>query len=88
MSILKFIAIVDNEPGSTFGIWFPDIPGCFSAADEEKDISANACTALLLHFQELKTLPIARSRAELLRDKDVQDAIDSGAYMQDIICNH
>ena len=47
-----FYAIVHKDPGSAFGVEFPDLPGCFSAADREEDVLPNACEALELWFED------------------------------------
>ena len=41
-----YFALVDKDPDSAFGIRFPDIPGCFSAADSANDVVPNATEAL------------------------------------------
>ena len=35
-----FIAVVHKDPDSAYGIRFPDVPGCFSAADDFNDVLA------------------------------------------------
>ena len=40
-----FIAIVHKDAGSAYGIQFPDVPGCFSAADDLDDLAAAASEA-------------------------------------------
>ncbi len=52
----NYLAVVDKDPESAFGLWFPDVPGCFSAADEEADIMPNAVEALRLYAED-DTLP-------------------------------
>lgn len=47
-----YLALVEKDEGSAFGIRFPDLPGCFSAADDEKDILPNAVEALELWFED------------------------------------
>lgn len=47
-----FYAVVHKDQGSAFGVSFPDIPGCFSAADRLEDIVANATEALSLWFED------------------------------------
>lgn len=47
-----FYAIVHKDDDSAFGVTFPDLPGCFSAADSEADLLPNACEALDLWFQD------------------------------------
>lgn len=47
-----YCAIVHKDGGSAFGVTFPDLPGCFSAADCEADIVPNAMEALALWFAD------------------------------------
>ena len=41
-----YIAIVEEEEGKAFGVWFPDFPGCFSAGDTLDEAMLNAAEAL------------------------------------------
>jgi predicted RNase H-like HicB family nuclease len=41
-----YIGLVSKESGTSYGIVFPDAPGCFSAADTMDDIFAMASEAL------------------------------------------
>ena len=79
----NFIGVVEEDPGSAFGIWFPDVPGCFSAADEEEDLYANACQALILHLDG-KEMPEPRKIAELRRLEKVRRAHARGAYLMSV----
>ena len=47
-----YIALVHQEGDSAYGVQFPDVPGCFSAADELEDLIANASEALALHLED------------------------------------
>ena len=47
-----FYAIVHKDTESAFGVTFPDLPGCFSAADAIDDVLPNACEALELWFED------------------------------------
>lgn len=47
-----YIAVVHKDSDSAYGVSFPDLPGCFSAADELKDVLPNACEALELWFED------------------------------------
>ena len=49
-----FYGIVHKDNDSAFGVTFPDLPGCFSAADRDEDIIANAAQALDLWFEDQK----------------------------------
>lgn len=75
-----YFAVVDKEPDSAYGMWFPDVPGCFSAADDEADIMKNAIEALLLHL-EGQPHPAARQVHEVARDPEVAEALARGAYL-------
>tara|TARA_Y100000385_G_scaffold204476_1_gene211811 strand:+ start:238 stop:558 length:321 start_codon:yes stop_codon:yes gene_type:complete len=46
-----YFSVVNKEHDSAYGLWFPDVEGCFSAADREEDIISNAIEALLLHLE-------------------------------------
>ena len=76
-----YYAIVHQDGDSAFGISFPDVPGCFSAADEEGDILMSAQEALSLFASDLQTLPTARSIQQLRGDPDVRHDLDSGAFI-------
>lgn len=49
-----FYAIVHKDRDSAFGVGFPDLPGCFSAADAIDDLLPNACEALELWFDDVE----------------------------------
>jgi predicted RNase H-like HicB family nuclease len=45
------IAIVEEGTEiSAFGLWFPDLPGCFSAGDALEELVENAREAAALWF--------------------------------------
>lgn len=48
----SYIAIVHHDRGSAWGLTFPDLPGCFAAADRREDIPAAGAEALSLWFQD------------------------------------
>ncbi|VWX55208.1 type II toxin-antitoxin system HicB family antitoxin [Novosphingobium sp. 9U] len=47
-----FYAIMEQEGDSAYGVTFPDLPGCFSAADRIEDVLSNASEALELWFDD------------------------------------
>lgn len=47
-----FIGVVHKDDDSAWGISFPDVPGCFSAADDLDDLVAAAAEALALWFED------------------------------------
>jgi predicted RNase H-like HicB family nuclease len=75
-----YIALVHKDPDSSFGIQFPDVPGCFSAADDMDDLIANAVEALSL-WAEDDAPPPARTHEQLLADKDITSELAAGAFL-------
>jgi predicted RNase H-like HicB family nuclease len=68
-----YVAVVEDPgPDKAVGIWFPDLPGCFSAGDDVDDALRNAQEALALYAeaeaQEGRPLPKARSLSALKAD--------------------
>ncbi|MDP9056744.1 MAG: type II toxin-antitoxin system HicB family antitoxin [Pseudomonadota bacterium] len=73
-----FIAVVHKDPKSAYGVSFPDLPGCFSAADTLEALLPNACEALSLWFEDSDAVvprDIAAIRSE------VADDLAQGAFL-------
>ena len=71
-----YIAVVeDGGPGKAVGVWFPDLPGCFSAGDDVDDALRNAHEALALYAEagarEGRALPKPRTLSALRSDPAV-----------------
>ncbi len=64
----------DAGPDAAVGVWFPDLPGCFSAGDDVESALKNAEEALRLHFEACaekgRSPPKPRSVAELRSDAE------------------
>jgi predicted RNase H-like HicB family nuclease len=68
-----YVAIVeDSGPDKAVGIWFPDLPGCFSAGDDVDEALHNAEEALALYAEaEAKlgrAVPLPRTLSALRSD--------------------
>ena len=50
---VTYFAIVHHDQGSSYGVQFPDLPGCFSAADRLEDLERLSREALALHLEGL-----------------------------------
>src|SRR5256885_10953569 len=77
-----YIALVHKDEGTSYGVSFPDVPGCISAGDTFEEAVANAAEALAGHLALMKAdgdaLPSPRSFDELKRDPGfVDDAADA-----------
>lgn len=53
---MKYFAFLHHSPGSSYGVSFPDLPGCYSGGETEAEARANAPEALAAHVQELRDL--------------------------------
>jgi predicted RNase H-like HicB family nuclease len=80
-----YVAVIEKEPDSAFGVWFPDVEGCFSAGDTLEEAVTNAAAALRQHTEALesagKRLPASRIVDDVLRDKDVRTSVKTGALL-------
>jgi predicted RNase H-like HicB family nuclease len=64
-------ALVHKDANSAFGVEFPDLPGCFSAADDIEDVIPNAVEALSLWFEdqdEVEASPVEAIRSHAATD--------------------
>ena len=69
-----YIAIIEDAGRDTaIGVWFPDLPGCFSAGDTVDEAMANADEALVLYAAAAGTMPRARTLSELKSDPAAAD---------------
>jgi predicted RNase H-like HicB family nuclease len=73
-----YVAIVEDAgPDQAIGVWFPDLPGCFSAGDNVDEALQNAEEALSLYAEaeakEGRNLPPPRLLSELRRDAAAAD---------------
>ena len=75
---MHYVAVIDKDPGSAYGIQFPEVPGCFSAADSFDEIVPNAIEALSLFFEDGEPMP--PRGLEAVRD-EVAGSIAEGAVL-------
>lgn len=78
----QYVAIVEDAgPDRAFGLWFPDLPGCFSAGDTADEAIRNAREALTLYVDAVREggglIAEARTLSDLRRDPDVAADIDT-----------
>src|SRR5262245_24621117 len=86
-----YVAIVEDAgPDKAVGIWFPDLPGCFSAGDDVDEALQNAEEALSLFAEaeakEGRSLPPPRALSELKNDPAA--AADLREHMVALIALH
>ncbi|HEY1542676.1 MAG TPA: type II toxin-antitoxin system HicB family antitoxin [Xanthobacteraceae bacterium] len=67
----------DASPQKAVGVWFPDLPGCFSAGDDVDEALRNASEAIELYPEEIAKdgcdLPRPRTVSELRSDARVAE---------------
>jgi len=72
-----YIALVHKDEGTSYGVSFPDVPGCISAGDTFEEAVANAVDALTSHLALLRddgdSIPVPRSYEQLRRDPEFID---------------
>jgi len=74
-----YIALVHKNEGTSYGVSFPDVPGCIAAGDTFEEAVANAAEALSFHFAGMRAdgdvVPAPRSFEDLKHDPDfVEDS--------------
>lgn len=77
-----YIALVHKDKGTSYGVSFPDVPGCISAGDTFEQAVASASEALAGHLALMRAdgdvIPRPRTFEELKQDRDfVADAADA-----------
>ena len=69
-----YIALVHKDEGTSYGVSFPDVPGCISAGDTFEEAVTNAGEALAGHFAAMRAdgepIPQPRSFDQLKRDPE------------------
>lgn len=78
-----FTAIVHQDGDSAYGLTFPDLPGCFAAADNWDGIPAAAAEALDLWFEDMPDVDPAPLDAIRNRE-DVAPELAAGAVLMPI----
>jgi predicted RNase H-like HicB family nuclease len=82
---MHYVAVIEKDEDSAFGVWFPDVEGCFSAGETVDEAVANAAAALRQHVEAVesagRSVPAARSVDEVFRDEDVAASVEAGAVL-------
>ena len=74
---MHYVALIDKGPGTAYGIEFPEVPGCFSAADTFEEVVPKAIEALSLFFEDREVAPARGIEAvrELAAERIAEGAI-------------
>ncbi|MCL2716932.1 MAG: type II toxin-antitoxin system HicB family antitoxin [Alphaproteobacteria bacterium] len=78
-----YVALIEHDKGSLYGVRFPDLPGCYSAGKSAAEAAENAIEAVRLWAADAldsdESLPLARQLDELVADGDIKNALAQGA---------
>ncbi len=73
------VALIHEEENRSYGVSFPDFPGCVSAASNLNDAIARAAVALAAHVKKLgdnsQALPVLRTLDDIRRTQELHEAI-------------
>ncbi len=73
-----YIAMLRKDPGASYGVDFPDFPGCITGGDTLEDVRAMAVEALTFHIEGMledgDPIPTPSSLESILEDPDHRDA--------------
>lgn len=76
----NYLALVEKDEDSAFGVRFPDVAGCFSAADDAEHVVANATEALQLWAEDMP-VPAPSTHKSIVARQDIREALARGAYL-------
>jgi predicted RNase H-like HicB family nuclease len=77
-AMASYIALVHKDTGTSYGVSFPDVPGCISAGGTFEQAIANAADALAIMQADGEAIPSPRSYEQLKRDPVfVEDSADA-----------
>ncbi|MBX3639610.1 MAG: type II toxin-antitoxin system HicB family antitoxin [Nitrosomonas sp.] len=76
MKVQYPILIEKGDDKTAWGVVVPDLPGCFSAADDETDILSNAREAILLHLEALDDIPVPSPLASIEAEGFIVGLVD------------
>lgn len=84
---MRYTAFIHNDPGSAYGVQFPDLPGCFSAGDTFEEAMNNAVEAVAMHVRGIESdgehVPEPRSLDSIMHDPEFSE-LREGAVIASI----
>lgn len=80
----SYTAIIEAASDGTFGVFFPDVPGCTSAGDTIEEATTNAAEALEFYLEDMDDWPAPSDPANIVVDSDVIEVARIQVKMSDI----
>jgi predicted RNase H-like HicB family nuclease len=75
-----YVALVHKDHGTSYGVSFPDLPGCISAGDTMPEALAHAAEALAGHLDLMRIdgdrIPAPRSEDAIRRDAALREDLE------------
>lgn len=75
----RYVAILSKERRSSYGVDFPDLPGCVAAGRSLEEAHRKAAEALSLHLEGMlehgEEIPAPRSLDKVLADPENRDGV-------------
>ena len=69
---MHYVALIHKDPGSAYGVSFPDLPGCYSAGDTLDEATRNATEGLGAFVRWMESdgdpIPMPRGPDEIIDD--------------------
>ena len=75
-----YFGILHKDAASAYGVHFPDLPGCVSAADDLQNVLANAAEAVALYLEGEQDVP-SRDLSDIQKDENVQRELAEGGSL-------
>jgi predicted RNase H-like HicB family nuclease len=77
--MLQYIGLIHKDPGSDYGVSFPDLPGLITVGKDLDDARAMAEEALTFHIEGLiedgEAIPEASSLEAIMADPENRDGV-------------
>ncbi len=78
-----YVALIHKDAGTSYGVSFPDFPGCISAGDTMGEAIVNAAEALAGHIALMRAdgdrIPAARSEDAIRADPGLREDVEGAA---------
>lgn len=81
---MRYVAFVHKDPDTSYGISFPDFPGCISGGETMDAVIANGTQALSFHVRGMEAdgeaIPAARPLEEIIKDPEFAEDIEGASF--------
>ena len=81
-----YVVLIHKDPGTSYGVSFPDVPGCISAGDTIEEAIENAGEALAGHLALMRAdgdaIPAPRSMRVIKADPELAEDLASALVRQ------